>query len=56
MSQVHRRNDAYSVVREFRVPLPGLDRVAERMISIPVGWWVSDADRKYIAETIHGGW
>jgi dTDP-4-amino-4,6-dideoxygalactose transaminase len=56
VSQVHQRNDVYSVVRESRAPLPGLDRVANRMVSIPVGWWVSDADREHIAETIRGGW
>jgi dTDP-4-amino-4,6-dideoxy-D-glucose/dTDP-4-amino-2,4-dideoxy-beta-L-xylose transaminase len=56
VSQVHQRNDVYSVVRESRVPLPGLDRVADRMVCIPVGWWVDDADREYIAETIHDGW
>jgi dTDP-4-amino-4,6-dideoxy-D-glucose/dTDP-4-amino-2,4-dideoxy-beta-L-xylose transaminase len=56
VSQVHQRNYVYSVVRESRAPLPGLDRVANRMVSIPVGWWVSDADREHIAETIRGGW
>lgn len=56
VSQVHQRNDVYSVVAESRASLPGLDRVADRMVSIPVGWWVSDDDREYIAETIRGGW
>jgi dTDP-4-amino-4,6-dideoxygalactose transaminase len=56
VSQVHQRNDVYSVAAESRAPLPGLDRVANRMVSIPVGWWVSDADREHIVETIRGGW
>jgi hypothetical protein len=54
VSQVHQRNDVYSVVAESRASLPGLDRVADRMVSIPVGWWVSDDDREHIAETIRG--
>jgi len=56
VSQVHQRNDVYSVVAESHARLPGLDRVAERMVSIPVGWWVSDDDREHIAETIRDGW
>jgi dTDP-4-amino-4,6-dideoxygalactose transaminase len=56
VSQVHRRNDAYSVVIDSRAPLPGLDRVADRMISIPVGWWVGDTDRAHIVEAVRGGW
>lgn len=55
-SPVHRRNDLYSVVADSRASLPGLDQVADRMISIPVGWWVSDADREHIVETIQKGW
>lgn len=55
-SQVHRRNDHYGLVADYRTPLPGLDKVADRMISIPVGWWVTDTDREYIVETIKTGW
>lgn len=56
VSQVHGRNDGHSVVHGSRAALPGLDRAADRMVSIPVGWWVDDADREYIVETIRGGW
>lgn len=55
-SPVHRRNDLYTVVSDSRSALPGLDQVANRMVSIPVGWWVSDADREHIVETIRKGW
>lgn len=55
-SPVHRRNDLYSVVADSRAPLPGLDSVADRMVSIPVGWWVSETDREHIVEAIRKGW
>ena len=56
VSPVHERNDLHSCVRAFRQPLPGLDYVAERLVCIPVGSWVSDDDRQHIADTIRSGW
>lgn len=56
VSQVHERNDIHSCVGEFRSQLPGLDRVAPRLISIPVGWWVSKENREYIVDRIKKGW
>lgn len=56
VSQVHERNDVYSVVREHATVLPGLDSVSERMVSIPVGWWLTAADREHIVSTIKAGW
>ncbi|HET9143136.1 DegT/DnrJ/EryC1/StrS family aminotransferase [Actinophytocola sp.] len=56
VSQVHERNDVYSCVREFASLLPGLDSVSERMVSIPVGWWLSEEDRAHIVATIRSGW
>ena len=32
--------------------LPGVDSFDARQVSIPVGWWVSDAQREYIARVI----
>ncbi|KAB1910359.1 DegT/DnrJ/EryC1/StrS family aminotransferase [Micromonospora sp. AMSO1212t] len=55
-SPVQRRNDLHSCVHEFRTDLPGLDAVADRMVAIPVGWWVDDDDRSRIAEVIRAGW
>lgn len=52
VSQVHERNDKHSSLKEFRSMLPNLDTVADRMISIPVGWWVTNEDREYIVKTI----
>lgn len=55
-SVVSRRNDLHSCVASARVPLPGLDSVYERVVYIPVGWWLSDEDRAHIVDTIRSGW
>jgi len=56
VSQVHERNDKHTCVREYRSPLPTLDRTIGNVISIPVGWWVTDEDRQYIVDCIKKGW
>jgi dTDP-4-amino-4,6-dideoxygalactose transaminase len=56
VSQVHERNDIHSCLREFRTLLPNLDTVTPKLISIPVGWWVTPEDREYIVECIKRGW
>lgn len=56
VSQVHERNDIHSCVEEFKTSLPNLDYVQPRLISIPVGWWVTPEDRAYIVECIKRGW
>jgi dTDP-4-amino-4,6-dideoxy-D-glucose/dTDP-4-amino-2,4-dideoxy-beta-L-xylose transaminase len=53
---VSRRNDAHSCVDHLRTDLPGLDSVYERLVYIPVGWWLSEDDRAYISDTIRSGW
>lgn len=55
-SQVHRRNDTHPVVKKFKTHLPSLDRFEKKMICIPVGWWLSQKDIKYIIKTIKNGW
>ena len=55
-SQVHERNDIHTTVREFKTILPNLDKITPRLISIPVGWWVSKEDRQYIVDCIKKGW
>jgi dTDP-4-amino-4,6-dideoxygalactose transaminase len=55
-SQVHQRNDQHSCVKEFRTILPNLDSVIDKIISIPVGWWVTDEGREYIVNSIKEGW
>ncbi len=56
VSQVHERNDIHSCVREFKTLLPNLDKITPRLISIPVGWWVTEEDREYIVNCIKRGW
>ena len=56
VSQVHERNDIHSCVREFKTQLPTLDKIQPRLISIPVGWWVTHEDREYIVNCIKKGW
>lgn len=55
-SLVHRRNDLHSVFASSRRELPALDRAYPRMLHIPCGWWVSDGDREFIADTLRRGW
>jgi dTDP-4-amino-4,6-dideoxygalactose transaminase len=56
VSMFVRRNDAHSCVRDAATDLPGLDSVHDRMVYIPVGWWLSEEDRTYVARTIRAGW
>lgn len=56
VSQVHERNDKHTCVKEYRSALPTLDTVIPSLVSIPVGWWVSEEDRQYIVDCIKKGW
>ena len=56
VSRVHERNDKHTFVKEYRRELPGLESVIDKMISIPVGWWINEEDAKYIVEVIKNGW
>lgn len=51
-SKVHARNDTHSMFEEFKTNLPGVEAFNASHLCIPVGWWVSDADREYIAEKV----
>jgi hypothetical protein len=53
---VHERNDKHTAVKEFRSPLPTLDRILPKVVSIPVGWWVTEEERQYIVDCIKKGW
>ncbi len=55
-SQAHKRNDQHSVFAAARHNLPGLDAFYSRMLHLPCGWWVDDAARDYIVETLKRGW
>jgi dTDP-4-amino-4,6-dideoxygalactose transaminase len=47
-SQVHNRNDINSCVKDFQETLPNLDLLEKELVCIPVGWWLSEEDLKYI--------
>jgi len=55
-SVVHMRCDELSIFKEFKTDLPKLDYFYERMINIPVGWWLKEKDIKDICEIIKQGW
>jgi len=56
VSQVHERNDKHTCVREYKTSLPTLDKTIGKVISIPVGWWVTEEEREYIVNCIKEGW
>jgi dTDP-4-amino-4,6-dideoxygalactose transaminase len=51
-SPVHARNDTHAAFRFPNGPLPGVDHFASRNVAIPVGWWLSEADRKQVVEAV----
>ena len=56
VSQVHERNDKHTCVNEYKSFLPALDRIVGKVVSIPVGWWVTQDNREYIVDCIKRGW
>jgi len=56
VSQVHERNDKHTCVQEFKTALPSLDKTIGKIVSIPVGWWVTEQQREYIVDCIKKGW
>lgn len=56
VSQVHERNDKHTCVSEYKTALPTLDKTIDKVVSIPIGWWVTDEEREYIVDCIKRGW
>ena len=56
VSRIHERNDKHSCVNQYKVNLPNIDKLVNKMVSIPVGWWLSKEEREYIVESIKEGW
>lgn len=56
VSRVHERNDKHTCFSKSKKDLPGLESIMDKMICIPVGWWVTPEDRQYIVECIRSGW
>ena len=55
-SLAHKRNDLHSVFASSRCELPGVDAFYRKMLHIPCGWWVGEAERAYIADVLRRGW
>lgn len=51
-SKLHRPNHLHSALAPYAGPMPGLDRFYGRLLHLPCGWWVSDADRARIVEIV----
>jgi hypothetical protein len=43
-------------VQNYNSPLPTLDKIIGKVVSIPVGWWVTEEQREYIVDCIKKGW
>lgn len=55
-SQVHYRNDRYSVLGGRRDDLPNMDAVEDRYIVLPLNNHLSVAQIEYVCDTIRKGW
>lgn len=56
-SIVHMRNDRFTLFQPFnREALPALDQFSDRMINIPLGWWLNEEDVYRICDAIRSGW
>lgn len=52
-SPVHYRNDRYDCTSKFSEDeLKGVDEFSAKQVSIPVGWWLTEIDKKHIVEVI----
>ena len=56
VSQVHERNDKHSCIKKYKTLLPNLEKTIGNVISIPVGWWVTEEQREYIVNCMKSGW
>jgi dTDP-4-amino-4,6-dideoxygalactose transaminase len=50
---VHLPNDIYSAFKPYESDLPGVRRFADRQISLPCGWWLTEEDCGLIADRVH---
>ncbi|WP_147693335.1 DegT/DnrJ/EryC1/StrS family aminotransferase [Vogesella mureinivorans] len=54
-SKLHRPNSYHSIFANSQRELPGLGDFYKKLLHIPCGWWVSDAERCHIVEIISKG-
>jgi dTDP-4-amino-4,6-dideoxygalactose transaminase len=51
-SKVHSRNDLHTCFKDSRCDLPGVDEFYSEQVSIPVGWWLKEAEVEYIISEV----
>lgn len=51
-SKVHARNDTHSMFKSFRANLPCVNQFNSTHLCIPVGWWITEEERKLIADLV----
>jgi perosamine synthetase len=51
-SLVHARNDIQPIFKSSRCKLPGLEEFWEKQVCIPVGWWLTNKQVKFIADKV----
>lgn len=51
-SKVHSRNDTHSTFKKFKRFLPGVESFNRTHLCIPVGWWITEEDREFIAKKV----
>jgi len=54
--RLHLRNDGYACFGGTQKDLPGVAAFDACNLSIPCGWWLSDAERERIVDCIRTGW
>lgn len=52
VSQVHARNDVFTMFKEFSAPLPRLEEFVSEQVSIPVGWWLTQPELERIISLV----
>ena len=48
VSQVHGRNDKYTMFKDFQRELPGVDEFSKKRINVPCGWWLTEEEKQKI--------
>lgn len=51
-SKLHRPNHLHTVFAPYATPMPCLTTFYDRLLHLPCGWWVSDADRDRIVAIV----
>jgi dTDP-4-amino-4,6-dideoxygalactose transaminase len=54
-SKLHRPNHFHSIFKPYAHDLPNLEIYYKKMVHIPCGWWVNEADCEYIVSVLAKG-